>query len=134
MPPQPKAWKVAETLEQSFQYAGNGVEYAFRTQRNFRIHAGMTALALSLGLGLHLAPVELAIIGITCGLVMAMELMNTAVEAVVDLTVGDRYHELAKVAKDCAAGAVLVSACIAIWVASLLLLPGLWHAAVGVLS
>ncbi|MEO1131743.1 MAG: diacylglycerol kinase family protein [Cyanobacteria bacterium J06639_1] len=131
MPPQPKPWMVAETLQQSFQYAGNGVTYAFRTQRNFRIHAGMTALALSLGLGLHLPAAELAIIGITCGLVMAMELMNTAVEAVVDLTVGDRYHELAKVAKDCAAGAVLVTAGIAILVASLLLLPGLMRVVLG---
>lgn len=128
------SWKVAETLGQSFHYAGNGVAHAFRTQRNFRIHACATIFAISLGLSLHLSAVELAVIGVTCGLVMALELMNTALEAAVDLTVGDRYHELAKVAKDCAAGSVLISAAIAILVAALLLMPGIWHVAASWLS
>ena len=56
---------------------------------------------------------------------MAMELVNTALESVVDLTVGKEYHELAKVAKDCAAGAVLMLAFAAIAIAGLLLLPAL---------
>ncbi|MEM9153915.1 MAG: diacylglycerol kinase family protein [Cyanobacteria bacterium P01_F01_bin.33] len=134
VPSQSHSWKVAETLNQSFQYAGNGVAYAFRTQRNFRIHTGATVFALSLGVGLHLSAVELAVIGVTCGLVMALELMNTSLEAAVDLTVGERYHELAKVAKDCAAGSVLISAAIAVLVAALLLLPGLWQVAASWMS
>ena len=56
-------------------------------------------------------------------MVMVLELLNTALEAVVDLTVGDHYHELAKIAKDCAAAAVLVSAGVAVLVAGFLLLP-----------
>jgi diacylglycerol kinase (ATP) len=54
-----------------------------------------------------------------------MELINTALEAVVDLTVKQTYHELAKIAKDCAAAAVLISAFGALMVAGLLILPKL---------
>jgi diacylglycerol kinase (ATP) len=56
---------------------------------------------------------------------MVLELLNTALESVVDLTVGQSYHELAKIAKDCAAGAVLISAIAAVIVASCLLVPPL---------
>ncbi|HEY9711251.1 MAG TPA: diacylglycerol kinase, partial [Oculatellaceae cyanobacterium] len=52
--------------------------------------------------------------------------LNTAIESVVDLTVKQSYHELAKIAKDCAAGAVLISAIAAVFVAGSLLLPPLF--------
>ena len=54
---------------------------------------------------------------------MILELLNTALESVVDLTVKQTYHELAKIAKDCAAGAVLISAIASLFVASFILLP-----------
>ena len=57
---------------------------------------------------------------------MVLELLNTALESVVDLTVGQHYHELAKTAKDCAAGAVLISALASLLVASYILLPPLF--------
>ncbi|HEY9883856.1 MAG TPA: diacylglycerol kinase family protein, partial [Thermosynechococcaceae cyanobacterium] len=57
---------------------------------------------------------------------LAMELLNTALESVVDLTVKQTYHELAKIAKDCAAAAVLISSLAAVSVAGSLLLPKLW--------
>jgi diacylglycerol kinase (ATP) len=82
-------------------------------------------LAIALALWLHLTRVEMAIIGLTTGAVLTMELLNTAIESVVDLTVKQSYHELAKIAKDCAAGAVLVSALAAVLVAGSLLLPPL---------
>ena len=68
---------------------------------------------------------EMAVITITCAMVMILELINTAIESVVDLTVKQTYHELAKIAKDCAAGAVLLSAIAAVLVASFILLPPL---------
>jgi diacylglycerol kinase (ATP) len=119
------SFKVAHNLFVSFRYAWAGLQYAFTTQRNFRLHVCIGTLALSLGLGLHLAPVELAIIALTVGVVLAMELLNTALEAVVDLTVGRSYHDLAKVAKDCAAGGVMMTAMVAVLVAGLLILPPL---------
>jgi diacylglycerol kinase (ATP) len=119
------SWKVASNLFVSFKYAWAGISYSFQTQRNFRIHVSVCAMAIALSVFLHLQAVEIAVIGITSGLVLALELLNTAIESVVDLTVKQTYHELAKIAKDCASGAVLVSALVAILVASILLLPPL---------
>ena len=121
------AWKVAPNLLVSFKYAWAGVRYAFATQRNFRIHTAIATLAISLGLFLHISAVEMAIISLTCAIVMVLELLNTAIESVVDLTVKQTYHELAKIAKDCAAGAVLISAITAVFVAACILLPPLYQ-------
>ncbi|MBE9211836.1 diacylglycerol kinase family protein [Plectonema cf. radiosum LEGE 06105] len=119
------SWSVASNLFVSFKYAWAGITYAFQTQRNFRIHLSVCALAIGLSVFLHLKAVEVAVIAVTSGLVLALELLNTAVESVVDLTVEQKYHELAKIAKDCAAGAVLVSALVAVLVAAMLILPPL---------
>jgi diacylglycerol kinase (ATP) len=118
-----QAWRVATNIGASFRYAAAGVTYAFNTQRNFRIHCIMGTVAISLGALLHLSGVEMAVICITSGLVLTLELLNTAIESVVDLTVQQTYHELAKIAKDCAAGAVLISALASVLVASWLILP-----------
>lgn len=120
-----RSWKIATNLLISFRYAWAGFSYAFLTQRNFRIHTVVGSVAIALGIFLSLKPIEIALIGITIGLVMGMELLNTAIESVVDLTVGQTYHELAKIAKDCAAAAVLVSALVSLLVAGLLLFPPL---------
>jgi diacylglycerol kinase (ATP) len=119
------SWRVASNLFVSFRYAWMGVNYAFQTQRNFRIHIVVGLLAIGLSIFLHLSRVEIAIIGLTISAVLTMELLNTALESVVDLTVRQTYHELAKIAKDCAAGAVLISALAAVLVAGSLLLPPL---------
>jgi diacylglycerol kinase (ATP) len=118
-----KAWRVATSIGVSFKYAAAGVTYAFNTQRNFRIHCVMGTLAISIGSLLHLTGVEMAVICIVSGLVLTLELLNTAIESVVDLTVGQTYHELAKIAKDCAAGAVLISAFASVLVGMCLVVP-----------
>ncbi|MEM9484076.1 MAG: diacylglycerol kinase family protein [Cyanobacteria bacterium P01_F01_bin.116] len=120
------AWQVAPNLFTSFRYAWAGIMYAIRTQRNFRVHLGIALIALILGILLHIQTIEAAIITITIGIVLVMELMNTALESVVDLTVGQTYHELAKIAKDCAAGAVLISAIAALLVAAFIYIPPLF--------
>lgn len=119
------AWQVAPNLFLSFKYAWAGVRYAFATQRNFRIHTLIGVLAVNLGFFLGIQAIEMAVIIMTCAMVMVLELLNTALEAVVDLTVKQTYHELAKIAKDCAAGAVLISAIAAVMVAAFILLPNL---------
>lgn len=119
------AWKTAPNLLVSFRYAWAGVRYAFLTQRNFRIHAAIGTLALGLGAFLQVSAVEMAVVALTSALVMALELVNTAIESAVDLTVKRTYHDLAKIAKDCAAAAVLVAAIAAVVVAGLILLPPL---------
>jgi diacylglycerol kinase (ATP) len=120
------SWHVASNLFVSFKYAWAGITYAFSTQRNFKIHVlvGITVLTAAIALGLQ--PVEISVLALTVGAVMTLELVNTALESVVDLTVENNYHELAKIAKDCAAGAVLISALVSVVVAASLLLPPIW--------
>jgi len=119
------SWQIATNILVSFKYAWEGISYAFQTQRNFRIHLVACALAIALSIFLQLQAVEIAIITITSGLVLTLELVNTAIESLVDLTVKQTYHDLAKIAKDCAAGAVLISALVSLLVAAILLLPPL---------
>ena len=120
------AWQIAPNLLISFKYAWAGVRYAFITQRNFRIHTVIGTVAIALGIWLEIKPVEMALVSITIALVLVLELLNTALESLVDLTVKQSYHDLAKIAKDCAAGAVLIAAITAVVVAILILLPPLW--------
>ncbi len=120
------SWQVAANLLVSFKYAISGLVYAFQTQRNFRIHVMLAILVIILAILLHLSLLEITIIGLTVGAVLAMELLNTAIESVVDLTVKQHYHDLARIAKDCAAGAVLISALVAVLVGCALLLPPLY--------
>ena len=119
------AWAVANDLPSSFRYAAQGLAYSFRSQRNFRIHVGMGAVTFSLGLWLALPPAQLAVLVLTVAAVMVLELINTATEAVVDLAIGRQFHPLARIAKDCAAAAVLVAALASLLIALLLLAPAL---------
>jgi len=131
--PQPKAhsrdqaWQIAPDLFTSFRYAWAGIRYAFVTQRNFRIHTLLGSIAFGAGLSLQISTAGLAGVALTSALVMGFELINTALESVVDLAVGQSYHELAKITKDCAAGAVLLSAIAAVIIAGCLLVPPLWN-------
>ena len=93
----------------SFRYALHGVLLSFKTQRHLRIHFTLAIVALVAGLLWGLSRLELLVLFGAIALVVVSELLNTALEAVVDL-VTPEYHPLAKVAKDVAAGAVLVAA------------------------
>ncbi len=94
---------------ESFNYAINGILYGIKTQRNLKIHCTLGFAALLLSLFYDLTKIEILILVFTISLVIMAELFNTAIEKVVDMIV-DTYHPLAKIAKDVAAGAVLVSA------------------------
>ena len=96
-----------------------------RTQRNLRIHIAIASLVVALGLFLDLPLRDWAVLALTIGAVLTGGLINTVVEAVVDLASPD-YHELATVAKDVAARTVLVMALTAIAVGLLILGPPLW--------
>ena len=119
------AWQVARDLPASFRYAAQGLGYSLLTQRNFRIHVTPGVLVFGLALWLQLSLDRLAVLVFTVTAVLVLELLNTAMEAAVDLAVGRRYHPLARIAKDCAAAAVLVAAVASLLIALLLLLPPL---------
>ncbi len=110
----------------AFDYAFAGILYATRTQRNMRIHLVAATLAIIATLYLRLDRAYVALVVLCIALVIAMELVNTAVEAVVDLmTVA--HHPLAKIAKDAAAGAVLVVSMASIIVGYLAFYEGVTH-------
>jgi diacylglycerol kinase (ATP) len=94
----------------SFVFAWAGITYAWRTHRNFRIETIIGASALILGVVLN---VNLSSILVMTALVLTLEMINTALEALVDLS-SPTYHPLAKIAKDVAAGAVLTASCISL--------------------
>jgi diacylglycerol kinase (ATP) len=104
----------------SFNYAIEGIVYALRTQRNMRIHVVAAALTLLAALALGVDRSGLLAIAFAISLVFCAELVNTAIEAGVDVAT-DRYDPLAKIAKDVSAGAVLVAAMNALVVAYLVM-------------
>jgi diacylglycerol kinase (ATP) len=110
-----------KTPVDSFRFALHGVLLSFKTQRHLRIHFVLAFLALAAGFVWGLSRLELLVLIGAITLVILAELFNTALEAVVDL-VTPEYHPLAKVAKDVAAGAVLVAAVNAALVGALLFL------------
>jgi undecaprenol kinase len=106
----------------SFRHAWDGINTAFRTQPNFKVHLVLSLIALLLGMLLKISTMEWAIIFfvIACGL--AIELINTAIEFTVDLLTQE-YHLLAKFAKDTSAGAILIYAFFSVIIAAVIFLP-----------
>lgn len=101
--------KKARTLAESFFYAISGILYAFKTQRNIKIHFMVAILIIIISFLLKLNTIELLIVFLTIAMVLTAEMINTAIEAVVDMFTQE-YHPLGRVAKNVAAGAVLISA------------------------
>lgn len=105
----------------SFTFAWQGVGAAVKEQ-NMRFHLLSAIIVTALGLLTGLSMVEWCIIIIVIGLVISLEMINTAIEAVVNLA-SPSIHPLAKVAKDVAAGAVLVFAIASVIIGILIFIP-----------
>lgn len=112
------------SLGRAFSCAWGGIAYTTRTQRNMKIHFAVAAVAVVLGVVLAIDALSWAAIAVCIAVVLAAECLNTALESVVDL-VSPGYAELAKHAKDCAAGAVLLCAVGAVAVAVAVFVPRL---------
>ena len=121
----PEFTRITETkFWSSFHYAFQGIMYAVRTQPNMRVHLVVALLVLLATLVLRLDRLYLIAVVLTIVAVLSLELVNTAIEAVVDLlTVA--HHPLAKTAKDAAAGAVLVATIGAVTVGYLVFYQGI---------
>ncbi len=113
-----------QPLYKSFGYAFEGIIHTIQKERNMQIHCCAAALVTAFGLWLGLSREEWFVCLILFGLVMSLECVNTAVEAVVDLATQER-HPLAKKAKDAAAGAVLIAAIFAAVIGLWIFLPKL---------
>jgi len=121
-PPPPGTLPAQGSLRSSFTWAFTGVVYAIRTQRNMQLHFGAMAIVLIIGLALNLSRLEFVAVIAAISLVLVAELFNTALEAAIDAVITD-YHPLIRVAKDVAAGAVLVAAVNAVATAYLVFYP-----------
>lgn len=106
----------------SFSYPIKGLRYAYKNEQNLAVDVGIALLVVIFGFLFRINKYEWAILVLTIGLVISCELVNTAIEAVVDL-VTEEYHPLAKVAKDTSAAAVLVFALVAIVVGLIIFVP-----------
>ena len=108
-----------------FGYAFRGLWYALRTQRNARVHVSIAILAILLGIVLRISAVEFAMVFVAITGVFLAEMFNTVFEICVDLA-SPEYHPLAKIAKDVAAGAVLLSAMLSVVIGLFVFVPHLW--------
>ena len=103
----------------SFANAWRGVRHAIAHERNFKIHIACSIVAALLCIVLPVDTIHSFMVMYAIFFVLCMELINTAVEALVDLYCGKKITPLAKIAKDCSAGAVFLAAIQAVLVAVL---------------
>ena len=111
-----------------FYFAFNGIAYAFKTQRNFRVHCLAVLMTSGLSYYLGLNSTEWLWMIAAMALVLITELMNTSIETLVDL-VSPEYNKKAGIAKDVAAAMVLLSAIAALLIGIIILLPKITDAA-----
>lgn len=104
----------------SLQVALRGISEAVVEERNLRIHLAVMLLVITWGTWLQLSWEKWCLLVLCIGNVLAVELLNTAIETVVDL-VSPEDHDLARKAKDISAGAVLIVTCMAVVVGLILL-------------
>ncbi len=101
--------RKAPTLLDSFNYAFEGIIHVLRTQRNLRIHFAIAFLVLILALIVNVTKLELIALLLAVAFVLIAEMLNTAIEAAIDIATTS-FDPMAKLAKDIAAGAVLIAA------------------------
>ena len=117
-----KSEKGIKKFINSFKYPISGLRYAYKNEQNLEVDICIAVLVVILGFLFKISISEWAILTITVGLVISFELINTALEAVVDL-ITDKYHPLAKVAKDTSAAAVFILAIVSIIEGLIIFLP-----------
>ena len=106
----------------AFKHAFSGLLHVLKSQRNAWIHASATVIVIIMGFLVRLSARDWAVIVFAIGLVWTAEILNTAIEAIVDL-VSPHFNHQAKIAKDAAAAAVLIAALTAMVIGVLIFTP-----------
>ena len=104
-----RSYRTSKNVFISFRYAFNGIKYTFRNSRNFKIQVIFALFSLILGVILQLDKTDYWILLVTVFSVLTLEILNTSIESLVDLVVKKKFSNLAKITKDCSAGAVLLA-------------------------
>ncbi len=111
-------------LLESFKTAFQGVWYTFVKERNMKIHLAAAFFVILLAIWLKVSKLEMTVLCLTIAMVICFELINTAMEVMVDIIV-DVYHPKAKIIKDVSAGAVLISALFSMVIGAVIMLDKL---------
>ena len=115
-----------KSLAGSFRYAFAGLFHAIKHNRNLKIHLLSALAVIAFSIYFHVSLYEKAILGITILLVISSEMINTAIEEMVNLITNEHKVE-AKIAKDVAAGMVLVTAIGSIIIGAFIFLPYIFN-------
>ena len=118
-----QSYKISKNLFISFRYAFSGVNYTFKYSRNFKIQFVFAFLSLIIGYILQLEKSGYLILFPTIFSVLILEILNTSIESMVDLVVKKKYSNMAKITKDCSAGAVLLASINSVIIALYLFVP-----------
>lgn len=118
--------KKNKNIKDSFKHAYEGIIYASSKERNMHIHLSFAVLVVIAGSIFQISYEEWLVCLILIALVISLELVNTAIESVVDM-ITTKDNPLAKVAKDTSAGAVLVSAFVAAFIGLIIFLPKIFY-------
>ena len=125
--PYPKTKGERKFHHVSFKYAFNGVKWAFKTQPNFKFHTYafilLGVLILFFSFFSLVEYYEIIVLMAISALIFAMEMINTAIEALSDEVASEKYKDLIRVAKDTSSGAVLISATFAVLIGIIIFLP-----------
>lgn len=115
--------KSLKRFIKSFKFAEEGVRYAFYHEQNIIVMFIMGIIAIIMGLIFNISYLERLVIILLIGMIISLEMMNTAIEAVVNLHDGDKKSTYGKVAKDCASGAVAFASIFAFIVGLIIFVP-----------
>lgn len=118
----PKKW-ANPNRRKAFQVAFDGFRVLWRDEINFRIHLGLSILVILFGIIVGLSVVEWLLVMIAIGMVISAEIINTALEHLVDLIVGQEWHSEAKLIKDIGALVVLFNSLLALLLGLVIFLP-----------
>ena len=116
----------------TFRNARKGMRLSLKSEQNIRVHFAAATLAIITALFFHFSIVKFCIILLTIGAVISAEMMNSAIEFALDSIYHNRYSKMVGMAKDIAAGAVMVVSIIAILIGALLFVPPFVHLAIAV--
>lgn len=108
---------------QSFKYAFEGIKEGYKAGQNIIIMTTLGIIALILSFIFKISTTEKLIILLLIGIILPLELINTSIEAVVDLHDGEKRSKYGKIAKDCAAGALTIASFIALIIGIIIFMP-----------
>ena len=118
-----KSYRTSKNVLISFRYAFSGIKYTFKNSRNFKIQFFLALLSLTLGFILQFDKNDYLILIVTIFSVLILEILNTSIESLVDRVVKKKFSNLAKITKDCSAGAVLLASINSVIIGLCLFIP-----------